>query len=128
MAAFSQAVFVILVLLVEAQENRQASVVKEGEDLFLYIYQVPEDYSVIEWQFNNTAYLVRSSPGEEPEVSPEYSGRIEFTGDGFSVKLKNLQLADSGVYTARVLLPVGFQQRVEYDVTVEGESTFRLRC
>ncbi|XP_034410758.1 uncharacterized protein LOC117746063 isoform X1 [Cyclopterus lumpus] len=106
MAPSVVSVFVILVLLVgvEAQGSRVTAVlVQEGEDLLLEAeYNNPEGYFIVRWQFNKTVDLVRFVPRREPAVSSDFTGRIEFTGKRFSVKLKNLQLADSGVYTADV--------------------------
>ncbi|KAG7232050.1 hypothetical protein INR49_009933, partial [Caranx melampygus] len=39
---------------------------------------------------------------EEPTVSDRYRGRVDVSVGNFSVKLKNLQKSDSGVYTARI--------------------------
>ncbi|XP_056266605.1 uncharacterized protein LOC130190966 [Pseudoliparis swirei] len=92
---------------------------QEGEDLILEVHdEVPEDFYAVYWRFNNMVYLVRFSPGKEPEVSSNFTGRVEFPGNRFSVKLKNLQLADSGVYTAGVITVDGDQRLDEYEVTV----------
>uniref|UniRef100_A0A8C9ZW90 Immunoglobulin subtype domain-containing protein n=1 Tax=Sander lucioperca TaxID=283035 RepID=A0A8C9ZW90_SANLU len=72
--------------------------VQKGEDVLLNvtIADVPEEDSVIP-RFNKTVNLVRFLPGRGPKVS-DYSGRVELL-EKYSVKLKNLQEADSGVYT-----------------------------
>uniref|UniRef100_A0A8C4H9P4 Immunoglobulin domain-containing protein n=1 Tax=Dicentrarchus labrax TaxID=13489 RepID=A0A8C4H9P4_DICLA len=76
-------------------------------------------YSVV-WTFNKKDVLVRFSPGREPTVSPAYTGRVEFSVIDYSLKVKNLQEADSGVYTARVIRDI--EEQTEYNVTVQGSS------
>ncbi|XP_039672079.1 uncharacterized protein LOC120568561 isoform X2 [Perca fluviatilis] len=96
-------IFVILGLLVciEAQEPSAVTpvFVKKGEDVLLNVTtaDVSTDDSVF-WRFNKTVNLVRFLPGRGPKVSDDYSERIELL-ENYSVKLKNLQEADSGVYT-----------------------------
>ncbi|XP_068460644.1 SLAM family member 7-like [Clinocottus analis] len=104
----------------EAQGTRETPVfVKTGDDLLLNVDDVPKDYLIVDWKFNKTVDLVRFPLVGELKVFPNFTGRIEFPGENFSVKLKNLQKADSGVYTARVLTPDGDKQPAEYKVTVQ---------
>ncbi|KAM6920626.1 uncharacterized protein PEZ65_012545 [Lycodopsis pacificus] len=94
--------------------------VKKGDDLTLNVDDVPEKFSFVEWKFNKTASVVRFAPGERI-IGPHFTGRLEFPVKNFSVKLKNLQEADSGVYTALVVtVQGGVQAPVEYKVTVQG--------
>ncbi|KAG7231695.1 hypothetical protein INR49_010472 [Caranx melampygus] len=72
-----------------------------GEDLFLEVDVL--DFYFIRWAFNENATLVIFLPAREPTVSDLYRGRVEVSVKNFSVKLKNLQKSDSGVYTARVV-------------------------
>ncbi|XP_054483380.1 uncharacterized protein LOC129116554 [Anoplopoma fimbria] len=92
--------------------------VKKGDDLLLNVDDVPEDFVLVDWNFNTTK-LVRFIHGSEPTIFSNFNGRIEFAVKKFSVKLKNLQKADSGVYTAKVLRNQETQPLAEYKVTVE---------
>ncbi|XP_056247902.1 CD48 antigen-like [Seriola aureovittata] len=118
-------VAVILGLLVCIEAPGSSAVtpvfVQKGKDLLLEAMEddVPEDFIVLSWIFNGKNVLVTFSPGREPRVSDVvYTGRVEASVKNFSVKLKNLQEADSGVYTARV---IGDQEQIlaEYSVTVQ---------
>ncbi|KAM4552196.1 SLAM family member 9-like [Odontesthes bonariensis] len=95
--------------------------VQKGGDVTLEVTEtdVPKKLSFLSWKFSTDDVLVSFSPGLEPKVldHPDYSGRIEFDQKDYSVKLKNLQKADSGVYTARM---TGAQEKtLEYNVTVQ---------
>ncbi|XP_054452837.1 SLAM family member 7-like isoform X2 [Anoplopoma fimbria] len=92
--------------------------VKKGDDLILNVDDVPEDVLIVDWNFNKTVKLVRFTSSGQPTVFVDFIGRIEFPVKEFSVKLKNLQKADSGVYTAKVLTALG-DKLAEYKVTVE---------
>ncbi|XP_068587269.1 uncharacterized protein [Cebidichthys violaceus] len=118
-------IFVILGLLVciEAQGSSAVTPVfmKKGDDLILNVdADVPEDFFFVEWNFNKTVILVRFAPGREPIIFSNFTGRLEFPVKKFSVKLKNLQESDSGVYAARVSTLQGHKQLAEYKVTVQG--------
>ncbi|XP_035860908.1 uncharacterized protein LOC118495806 [Sander lucioperca] len=109
----------------EAQESSAVTpvFVQKGEDVVLNvtIADVPEEDTVT-WKFNKTVNLVRFLPGKEPKVSDDYSGRIELL-EKYSVKLKNLQEADSGVYIA-VVSGDREKQITGYKITVqESEPT-----
>ncbi|XP_054483377.1 uncharacterized protein LOC129116551 [Anoplopoma fimbria] len=117
-------IFVILGLLVCIEAQGPIAVtpvfVKKGDDLILNVdADVPEDFVLVDWKFNKTVNMVIFIPGKESTISPDFTGRLEFPVKKFSVKLKNLQKADSGVYTARVLTILGDQPLAEYKVTVE---------
>ncbi|KAM4552197.1 SLAM family member 5-like [Odontesthes bonariensis] len=94
--------------------------VQKGGDLTLEVSEtdVPEDSELLLWKFGEKDVLVSFSTGRKPKVYPNYSGRIEFVKNNYSVKVKNLQKADSGVYTARV---IGTEEKTlaEYNVTVQ---------
>ncbi|XP_075954791.1 uncharacterized protein LOC142956899 isoform X2 [Anarhichas minor] len=95
--------------------------VQKGHDQILNVdADVPEKFSFVEWKFNKTAILVRFPPGGEPIIFPDFTGRVEFPVKKFSLKLKNLQEADSGVYAAQVFTLQGDKPLAEYKVTVQG--------
>ncbi|KAI3374245.1 hypothetical protein L3Q82_006095 [Scortum barcoo] len=76
--------------------------VEKGKDVFLNVTEadVTKDDTMV-WKFNKTVVLVTFFP-KSVVVSPDYTGRIEIYENKHSIKLKNLQDADNGVYTARV--------------------------
>ncbi|KAM6920512.1 uncharacterized protein PEZ65_012458 [Lycodopsis pacificus] len=118
-------IFVILGLLVciEAQGSSPVTTVfvQKGDNLILNVDDVPEAFLNVDWTFNKMVSVVRFTPGEKRSVHSDFTERIEFPVKNFSVKLKNLQEADSGVYTARVFtLRRGVQALAEYKVTVQG--------
>lgn len=96
--------------------------VQKGKDVLLNVTNddVPEDFLFVSWKFNITKILITFFPVGDPRVSPDYTGRIESSVKNYSVKLKNLQEADSGVYTARVTGDREEQIIAEYSVTVQG--------
>uniref|UniRef100_A0A8D0A7G1 Immunoglobulin subtype domain-containing protein n=1 Tax=Sander lucioperca TaxID=283035 RepID=A0A8D0A7G1_SANLU len=89
--------------------------VQKGEDVLLnvttadvledFIYYLLLFIYFLEWKFNNKKeFLIRFLPGRDPLFSDDYyKERIEFSVKKYSMKLKNLQEVDSGVYTARVI-------------------------
>uniref|UniRef100_A0A8C9ZWC2 Immunoglobulin subtype domain-containing protein n=1 Tax=Sander lucioperca TaxID=283035 RepID=A0A8C9ZWC2_SANLU len=93
--------------------------VQKIEDVIMNvtIADVPEEDTVI-WRFNKTVNLVRFLPGNlGTKVTDDYSGRIELL-EKYSVKLKNLQEADSGVYTV-VVSGDKEKQITGYKITVQ---------
>ncbi|XP_023280306.1 CD48 antigen-like [Seriola lalandi dorsalis] len=119
-------VAVILGLLVCIEAPGSSAVtpvfVQKGKDLLLEVMEpdVPENFSLLSWRFNGKDVLVRFLPSKEPIVSNVvYTGRVEASVKNFSVKLKNLQEADSGVYTARVIGTEEEQKLAGYNVTVQ---------
>ena len=96
--------------------------VKKGEDVSLIVTEAPNDLTkedFVFWSFNKKTNLVRFTASGEPTVLDAYKERIESLGKKFSLILKNLQDADSGVYTAQVF-GEGDRQITGYNVTVHG--------
>ncbi|XP_019121418.2 uncharacterized protein LOC109140113 isoform X4 [Larimichthys crocea] len=116
-------IFVILGLLVCIEAPGSSAVtpvfVKKGDDLLLNVTDddVPQRFIIVAWKFRENS-LATFSPFGETKVSDAYTGRVEFPVKKFSVKLKNLQEADSGVYTAQAIGEV--QQTLKYNVIVQA--------
>nr|XP_046264452.1 SLAM family member 9-like [Scatophagus argus] len=93
--------------------------VQEGKDLLLNVTIADSDEKAfVFWNFNQTSSLVSFYPGGN-SVYPLYKGRIEFSVNSYSVKLKNVQKADSGVYSVRVKGATE-KTHAEYNVSVQG--------
>ncbi|KAL7387734.1 hypothetical protein ABVT39_028332 [Epinephelus coioides] len=118
-------VFVILGLLVCTEAQGSSAVtpvfVKKGEDVLLSITRADEleEVIVFSWKFNEKDVLVTFVPNNTPKVFPKYAERIEFSVENYSMKLKNLQKTDSGVYTARATKISQEVKVAEYKVTVQ---------
>ncbi|XP_059199772.1 SLAM family member 9-like [Centropristis striata] len=93
--------------------------VKKGEDVLLNVMKAtgPEEVGFVSWKFNKEGILI-FPPGGKPTVSPNYTGRIEFSQTNYSMKLKNLQKTDSGPYIAVVFRGVT-PETTEHIVTVQ---------
>ncbi|XP_067385197.1 uncharacterized protein [Channa argus] len=93
--------------------------VQKGHDVLLEVKKddVPEEFVLFLWKFREDI-LVTFTPKSEPTVTKRYTGRVEFSVENYSVKLKNLQETDSGLYTARV---TGDKDQTvsKYNVTVQ---------
>ncbi|XP_024860564.1 uncharacterized protein LOC108232850 isoform X2 [Kryptolebias marmoratus] len=94
--------------------------VQTGGDLNLDVTEndVPKDFIIFLWKFGTKGVVVTFYPNKQPQVQSPYTGRIESFENKFSVKLKNLQKKDSGVYVARVTTAEE-QILTEYNVTVQ---------
>lgn len=76
------------------------------------------------WRYNDikNVYDIQEGKGSTKEQHPDYTGRTltfspEFINGDFTLKLKNLQLTDSGTYCCYVI-DVSFQQCT--DLSVQG--------
>ncbi|XP_070775472.1 SLAM family member 9-like isoform X2 [Enoplosus armatus] len=123
MRSFSFLWAVSLVYLCQMQGSSSVTpvFVKKGDDVLLNVTTADdlEEDAVVLWKFNKQTILVRFIPDREPTVSPVYTGRLEFSVKNYSMKLKNLEEADSGVYTAQA---TGIQTQLilaEHNVIVQ---------
>ncbi|KAM8850683.1 SLAM family member 5-like isoform 2-T2 [Spinachia spinachia] len=95
--------------------------VLKGRDLLLKLgADLPEKFSFVEWKFNKTVSLVRIDAAGETNIFDHFPGRLEIPEKEFSVVLKNVQEADSGVYSAEAPTLAGDNRLAEYKVTVQG--------
>uniref|UniRef100_A0AAQ4QDR8 Immunoglobulin V-set domain-containing protein n=1 Tax=Gasterosteus aculeatus aculeatus TaxID=481459 RepID=A0AAQ4QDR8_GASAC len=114
--------FASLLTLCEAQGTSVTPVfVLKGRDLLLELHaDPPEGVLFVNWKINKTVNLVRFKPSGESHVDPRFTGRVQFGENKFSVRLKNVQEVDSGVYSAEAVTPTGDKLAAEYKVTVQG--------
>uniref|UniRef100_A0A3P8TWU0 Immunoglobulin subtype domain-containing protein n=1 Tax=Amphiprion percula TaxID=161767 RepID=A0A3P8TWU0_AMPPE len=115
--AFLWAVVLVSILVFMQGSSAVTPVfVQKGKDVLLEVKEnvVLKETDILFWRFNQTSILVRLTPGKNPVIFKE---SVSFLTN-YSVKLKNLQAADSGVYDARV---IGATERklVEYNITVQ---------
>ncbi|XP_047446572.1 SLAM family member 5-like isoform X1 [Mugil cephalus] len=118
----SLSVILGLMLCIEAPGSSAVTdvFVKRGEDVLLEVMDdATKKFDFFIWKFNIINVLVGYSPGRKPTVSKGYTGRVEFSVENYSVKLKYLQDDDSGVYEAQV---TGDKEQTiaKYMVTVQG--------
>ncbi|XP_029930613.1 SLAM family member 9-like [Myripristis murdjan] len=92
--------------------------VLKGEDVTLDV-QKPDiqEGTIFTWRFKREDNVVRLF-NEKPFISPNYTGRVEFSLEDYSLLLKSLTEADSGVYSA-VLSGYKEKKLTEYEVTVQ---------
>ncbi|XP_062413765.1 uncharacterized protein LOC134105227 isoform X2 [Pungitius pungitius] len=114
--------FVSLLTSCETQGTIETPVfVLKGRDLLLKLHaDPPEGVLFVDWKVNKTVTLVRFDPSGKANVLHSFTGRFEFPENKFSVILKNLQEADSGVYSAVAGTSTGDKLVSEYKVTVQG--------
>ncbi|XP_062413931.1 uncharacterized protein LOC119207845 [Pungitius pungitius] len=110
--------FVSLLTSCETQGTIETPVfVLKGRDLLLKLHaDPPEGVLAVDWKINKTVTLVRFDPSGKATATL----RFELGGNKFSVILKNLQEADSGVYSAVALTSTVDKLVAEYKVTVQG--------
>ncbi|XP_034008803.1 uncharacterized protein LOC117500165 [Trematomus bernacchii] len=104
--------------------------VLKGEDVLLNVTAADDlqDVSSFSWTFNETKKNVLTvNPGNNPYVFTDYAERIEFSVNNYSVKLKNLQEADSGVYSAVVTNRSGDEtEAAKYKIKVQDRASLPL--
>ncbi|XP_034063766.1 uncharacterized protein LOC117540923 isoform X2 [Gymnodraco acuticeps] len=93
--------------------------VLKGEDLLLNVTKtvVLGKFDNFSWKCNKSN-IVRFTFNDKG-VSANYTRRVEFPVNNYSVILKNLQEADSGVYTAVVATDSGDETEAKYNVKVQ---------
>nr|XP_040025930.1 uncharacterized protein LOC120814897 [Gasterosteus aculeatus aculeatus] len=111
--------FVSLLTLCEAQGTIVTPVfVLKGRDLLLKLHaDPPEKFLLVDWKINETVTLVTIDHSGQSKVHDNFTGRLEF--EKFSVRLKNVQEVDSGLYSAVAVTGVN-KLLTEYKVTVQG--------
>ncbi|KAL3055588.1 hypothetical protein OYC64_018292 [Pagothenia borchgrevinki] len=120
MKSFVTVLFVVYELyFCESQGIRAGTVfVLKGEDLHLNVTKavVLGELEYFSWKFKKNN-IVRFTSNNK-KVSANYTGRLEFPVKKFSVKLKSLQEADSGVYSAEVTKD-STEEVAKYNVKVQ---------
>ncbi|XP_076004691.1 uncharacterized protein LOC142999131 isoform X2 [Genypterus blacodes] len=117
----------LLIVCLLHQGSFQGAVEKfvlRGEDVLLELQKpLPSEFDNFQWKTSTIippVVLVR--PNSNPLINPSYSGRVEFSDQDFSLRLKNLQASDSGDFTAGCILSVFDLSEVisaKYKVTVQ---------
>ncbi|XP_035993679.1 uncharacterized protein LOC105916717 [Fundulus heteroclitus] len=111
--------FLMFILQIQESTSVNHVFVQTGNDLILNLTEaeIPPNSTFWVWQFNGNS-LVTFSPPSPPSVEETHTGRTEVLEKKYNVKLKNLQKSDSGIYTARSVLPED-KKLSEYNVTVQ---------
>ncbi|XP_033959517.1 SLAM family member 7-like isoform X2 [Pseudochaenichthys georgianus] len=125
MKLFVTVLFVVYLLYLSESKGISAGTpvfVLKGEDVLLNVMaaDVLQDVFSFSWTFNEKNKVLIVNSGNNLHVFPDYAERVEFPVNNFSVKLKNLQEADSGVYTAVVTKPSGEEtEAAKYKIKVQ---------
>ncbi|XP_034039653.1 uncharacterized protein LOC117522365 [Thalassophryne amazonica] len=103
----------VFLRLIEGSVDVTPVFVQTGGDVLLDGHKpsVLEDGFVFSWKINDTN-IIRFLPPREPIFHKSYEERAEFTAENFSLLLKDLQKADSGLY-------VGFIQGDKDRITAQ---------
>ncbi|XP_032421979.1 T-lymphocyte surface antigen Ly-9-like isoform X2 [Xiphophorus hellerii] len=115
--------FLMLALLINNEPGIDAFTsvfVRTGGDVFLNVSEadVPNDYHLLLWKFVTDDVLVSFFPNGKLNVRRAYGGRIDVLAKKYSIKLKNLQKSDSGLYTA-IVTAASEEVLAQYNVTVQ---------
>ncbi|XP_029381279.1 SLAM family member 6-like [Echeneis naucrates] len=117
----SVSVILALLICVEVPESRAVTplFVQTGKDVLLELQaDVPKEFILLQWRFNESAISVSFSSGGV-KVIDSFTGRVEVFNQSYSIKLKNLQKSDSGVYKALLLRAEGPSFIAEHHVRVQ---------
>uniref|UniRef100_A0A3Q2U1C3 Immunoglobulin V-set domain-containing protein n=1 Tax=Fundulus heteroclitus TaxID=8078 RepID=A0A3Q2U1C3_FUNHE len=111
--------FLMFILQIQGSTSVNHVFVQTGNDLILNLTEaeIPQNSTFWVWQFNGNS-LITFSPHSPPTVPETYTGRIEVLEKTYNVNLKSLQKSDSGIYTAKTVVPRE-QKLSEYNVTVQ---------
>ncbi|KAL3055589.1 hypothetical protein OYC64_018293 [Pagothenia borchgrevinki] len=127
MKSFVTVLFVVYLLyLCESKGIRAGTVfVLKGEDVLLNVTKavVLGEFDIFSWKCNKSS-IVRFNSNDK-KVSANYTGRLEFPVNNYSVKLKNLQETDSGVYSAEVTKE-SIEEVAKYNVKVQDRASLPL--
>ena len=93
---------------------------QKGKDLLLHVTAPVKlvERSEFKWQFKDSIIFRLFDDNETKTIDP-YDGRVEIFLQNHSLLLKNVQQADSGLYTAGVFGDV-IDYVGKYSVTVQG--------
>ncbi|XP_054914138.1 uncharacterized protein LOC129377942 [Poeciliopsis prolifica] len=114
-------ILALLIINNEPGTDAFASVfVRTGGDVFLNVseVEVPKNYHLLLWKFATDDVLVSFFPHGKSNLGNFYGTRIDLLEKRFSIKLKNLQKSDSGLYTA-VVIAASEKVLTGYNVTVQ---------
>uniref|UniRef100_A0A8C6UI28 Immunoglobulin subtype domain-containing protein n=1 Tax=Neogobius melanostomus TaxID=47308 RepID=A0A8C6UI28_9GOBI len=98
--------------------SSQTRFIQTNKDLLLTVTkedQIGGDVFIF-WKFKNDNHIARLNDNR-PFIFPDYDGRVEFLPEDLSLVLKNVQLNDSGIYTAVVS---GLQGEFKHMTTVDS--------
>uniref|UniRef100_A0A667YZ00 Immunoglobulin subtype domain-containing protein n=1 Tax=Myripristis murdjan TaxID=586833 RepID=A0A667YZ00_9TELE len=115
---FDYVIFFVCLFVFTGSSAVTSRFVLKGEDVTLDV-QKPDiqEGTIFAWRFKREDNVVRLV-NEKPVVSKNYRGRIEFSLEDYSLLLKSLTEADSGVYSA-LLYGDKEKKLTEYEVTVQ---------
>ncbi|XP_034008992.1 uncharacterized protein LOC117500287 isoform X2 [Trematomus bernacchii] len=103
--------------------------VRKGKDVDLNVTNADalQDVFSSSWKKNGNKIVLIVNSVKHLIVFPDYAERIELAVNNVSVKLKNLQEADSGVYTAVVTKLSGdVTEAAKYKITVQDRASLPL--
>ncbi|KAM4557445.1 uncharacterized protein V3H82_017206 [Fundulus diaphanus] len=128
MSLFLIVTLLIIIMKAPGIDASTAVFVKTGGDAFLNVSEsdVPKDFHVLLWKFVTNDALVTFFSNGQSKVHGVYTGRIDFSEKKHSIKLKNLQKSDSGLYTA-VVTADSKKILTESQFKKEGKTHYKLR-